>query len=54
MEDYPNQLLNRAKYWAHMYWKGKAPADEALFAFAELDDWLSSGGCGPDDWEGMI
>lgn len=51
MEDYPNLLLAKARYYAHMYWKGRIPADEALLVFSELDNWLSSGGCGPDDWE---
>jgi hypothetical protein len=54
MDDYPDQLLSKVRYWSHMYWKGKISADEALLAFVELDEWLSSGGCGPSDWEGML
>ena len=54
MDDYPDQLLNKVRYYSHMYWKGKMDADQALLVFNELDDWLNHGGCGPADWEGML
>lgn len=50
----PNEVLNKARYLSHMYWKGRIPADEALLAWADLDRWISDGGYGPCEWEGMM
>ncbi len=52
--DEADKLLNKVRYFSHMYWKGRMSADAALFAFAQLDELIMTEGYGPTEWEGMM